>query len=380
MIATPPASVQPPYDQDSSFLRALYDKVILTGKLCEERDVLSRDAIRALKATNEALRSENVRHFQKTEKLKRVIQSLRNDRHAFDNDVVQLTRAADLLAIRETEMAGKFKLVHECNADLQRELDKKAQELAKMQRRVDEETCPSEDFVKVKNQLAQVIEEKRLSDEAQQFFHDERHASVLAVKDAEARVDILVRKVNSVEIELMNTLIREKALQSAVDVHVKESQGTDEERRNMSKRIVNLESDKASLLTQANYWKIEQRAELEAKRLAQRDRAVMEARETALVLQIGTLTEENEMFRRRINNLSNDLLEEKDRGSSAAFSLAVERKSHEEQLSALTQQLQDVTLQLQDALNEIKTFSQAVLSDPLTLSGSCSEAEGVRVE
>lgn len=113
----------------------LYEKFILANKLFDERDELNRKQLQSLQTEVTSLR-------HKCQQYRDVIKKQRSFREAFDSDVQQLTRAADMLEQREREVELKNKILANSNAELSESLDKKNLEIQKLQHQIDEKMVP----------------------------------------------------------------------------------------------------------------------------------------------------------------------------------------------------------------------------------------------
>lgn len=231
--------------------QALYDKLLFADRLFRERDSTNQQTIQSARAACTSLTTENVRLKRKNQELRRVVDAMRAERQSIDEDVTELAHVAHLLEMREQEVEAQLKVANrekEFNLNAFSNLQK---DLALM--------VSLEEYHRLQKTVALLADDHKLAEESTLVFEEERHAAHLAAKEAEKRCDVFKAKADNLEIELRSVLLREEASRIAATALDQQVRDVDDERRDMSRRLVQLECEKSSLLTQINYERLEKK-------------------------------------------------------------------------------------------------------------------------
>ena len=366
--------------------QALYEKLLLATRLFEERDQVAQSKLSLLQ--------------HKCVEYAGIIKAQRSARRIFEQDVQQLMESASQLEARNQEhlaqnraLQHEFKVLSEENASLSTALSKHKirleqsyvprddyqevlERVEKLQSRLDAKTVPLEEHLHLKGVLQQVVEEKRLVEEASRFFDEERHAAALAVKEAESHCGVFKSRCDSVEIELKDSLVRLDALVGEIALLREELSAAQGEKHEMTQRLIALEGEKATLLTQLGGLKIAKRSEELARRNDDSEKRSLRSENSALkargielerrVVEIERtadlerlhLKEMGESERNLLRSQLDELRTERDK---------MVRALGEAEVRATTQAAQATQReeQLNTALAELDDFRRQLLSDPL---------------
>ena len=377
--------------------QALYEKLLLASRLFEERDQVAQSKLSLLQ--------------HRCVEYAGIIKAQRSARRIFEQDVQQLMESASQLEARNQEhLAQNRTLQHEVkvqseeNASLLTALSKQKIRLEqsyvprddyqevleraeKLQSRLDANTIPLDEHVHLKGVLQQLVEEKRLVEEASRFFDEERHATALAVKEAEAHCGVFKSRCDSVEIELKDSLVRQDALVGEIALLRDELSAAQGEKYEMTQRIIVLEGEKATLLTQLGGLKIAKRSEELARRNEESERrslrsenSSLKARGVELERQVVEIERASDLERQHLKELGesernllrsqlDEMRTERDKIMRAlgeaelrATTQAVQATQREEQLDQRATMREE---QLNAALAELDDFRRQLMSDPL---------------
>jgi len=385
--------------------QALFEKLVKANRLFEERDALSRQKLTFLQ--------------HRCQEYAGIIKAQQSARRLFEQDVDKLTQAAGLLEQREKDVDAKNKQLREDNAALSAALAKKmaqfdalslqvdeayvslethrkllrkleqcvpredlqeaVERAERLQTRLETQTVSAEEHAHLKSVLQQVVEDKRLVEEASRFFDEERHAAALSVKEAESKCSVYKNRVDSVEIELKDCLVRQEALEGAVAALKEQLISSHDETHGLTQRIIGLESDKAALLTQLGTLKIARRSEEAGIRKSAQETREMSVEIVSLHARVAALTEsldsetsklrsQADAERRHQHESVEAMKRERDEARKARAELLA---SH----SVLEDKLRMSEEQHKAALAELDDFRQQLMAEPLLLL--LQGAEGV---